>query len=169
MIVFVLIEKISFPHIFFFLLATSFVVGRNSPAMHGWRKTVFMKQHFFFSWNTSDFFCLLKVIIRVVLCIISSQNLKTYMKIASHVWLEIAPLGKFICLLKQWRIQKLPTWFSQWIVVMTKIIFYQKKKKYYSESKIWRHCSLATMAGYMKLNGFCLSLFFVLHVVQTDV
>ena len=48
MIVFVLIEQISFTHISFFLFATSFSIGRNSPAMHGWRKIVFMKQHFFF-------------------------------------------------------------------------------------------------------------------------
>ena len=48
MIVFVLIEYISFTHLFFFLLATSFVIGRNSPAMHDCRKTVFMKQHLYF-------------------------------------------------------------------------------------------------------------------------
>ena len=68
MIVFVLIEYISFTHLFFFLLATSFVIGRNSPAMHGWRKIVFMKQYFFFPRNTSDCFCLLKIIIRVAFC-----------------------------------------------------------------------------------------------------
>ena len=27
---------------FFFLHATSFLIGENSPAMHGWRKIVFM-------------------------------------------------------------------------------------------------------------------------------
>ena len=48
MIVFVLIEYISFTHIFFFLFTTSFIFGRNSPVMHGWRKIVFMKGHFYF-------------------------------------------------------------------------------------------------------------------------
>ena len=37
---------------------------------------------------------------------------------------------------------------------MTKMIFYKRKLKYYSERKIWRHFSPATMAGYPKLNGF---------------
>ena len=30
---------------FLFLHATSFVIEENSPAMHGWRKIVFLKLH----------------------------------------------------------------------------------------------------------------------------
>ena len=38
---------------FFFLHATSIVIGENSPAMHCWRKIVFMKLHlYFFPQNT---------------------------------------------------------------------------------------------------------------------
>ena len=48
MIMFILIEYISFAHIFFFLLATSFVIGRNSPTMHGWREIVYEAVLFFF-------------------------------------------------------------------------------------------------------------------------
>ena len=111
----------------------------------------------FFSRNTSDWFCFLKIIIRVVFCsniFTKYTYLKIYLKIVSHAWLKIAPLGKSICLLRQWRIQQLLTWFSHWIVLMTKMIFYPKKIKYYSESKIWRHFSPATIAGYPKLNCF---------------
>ena len=53
---------------FFFLHTTSFVIGGNSPAIHGWRKIVFMKSHhYLYPRNTSDYLYLLKLIIRVVL------------------------------------------------------------------------------------------------------
>ena len=77
---------------FFFLLAISFVIGGNSTAMHGWRMIVFMKQHLhFFSQSTPDCLYLLKILLESFFAVISSQNLKIQMKIASHAWLVIAP------------------------------------------------------------------------------
>ena len=52
---------------FFFLHATSFLIGENSPAMHGWRKIVFMKPHVyeFLFLEALVYLYLLKIIIKV--------------------------------------------------------------------------------------------------------
>ena len=67
--------------------------GRNSPAVHSWRKIVFMKQHFYFFFPEilQIVFACYKLLSESFFAVISSQNLKIYMKIASNAWLEIAP------------------------------------------------------------------------------
>ena len=67
--------------------------------------------------------------------------------------------GKIYLPFKIMKNTKSQTCFSPWTVLMTKMIFCKKKKKkkklkYFSESKIWRHFSPATMAGYPKLDAF---------------
>ena len=53
---------------FFFMHAISSVIEENSQAMHGWKKIVFTNpQLYFFPWNTSDYLCLLKIIVRLFL------------------------------------------------------------------------------------------------------
>ena len=105
MIVFVLVEEISFTQISFFLLAISFLIGRNCAAMHGWQKIVFMKQHCnFFSRNTSDCFCLLKLLLESLFAVISSQNLKIYSKIAIHALRFRLPIHVHPCSISSMRL-----------------------------------------------------------------
>ena len=68
---------------------------------------------------------------------------------------EDCPLGKFLCLLKQSRIQKLRTWlFSPLTVLMTKMIFYKKKKKNTTQKVRFGGISLQSpWLAYPKPNG----------------
>ena len=55
-------------------------------------------------------------------------------------------LKQYKILIKQSKILKLQTHFSPRIVFTTKVIFYKKKLRYQSQSKIRRHFSAATVA-----------------------
>ena len=43
---------------YFFLHALSYFIGENSPAMHGWRKFVFMKPLLYFFPQTLQIICI---------------------------------------------------------------------------------------------------------------
>ena len=47
-----------FYRFFYCLLAASFVIGGNSPAMYGWKEIVCMKQHFYFFLETLQIVCI---------------------------------------------------------------------------------------------------------------
>ena len=64
------------------------------------------------------------------------------------------PLRKFICVLTKWRIVTLKTQFSTWTAFMTMLMFYKKRLRCHSESKIQRYFSPATIAGLLKRNAF---------------
>ena len=83
--------------IFFFLHSISFVIGENSPAMHGRKKIVFMSPRlYFFSLKHFRLFVFVKKLsLELFLSVIASQNLKIYKKISSHAWLVIAPWENF--------------------------------------------------------------------------
>ena len=83
--------------IFFFLHSISFVIGENSPAMHGRKEIVFMSPHlYFFSLKHFWLFVFVKKLsLELFLSVIASQNLKIYKKISSHAWLVIAPWENF--------------------------------------------------------------------------
>ena len=83
--------------IFFFLHSISFVIGENSPAMHGRKEIVFMSPHlYFFSLKHFRLFVFVKKLsLELFLSVIASQNLKIYKKISSHAWLVIAPWENF--------------------------------------------------------------------------
>ena len=83
--------------IFFFLHSISFVIGENSPAMHGRKEIVFMSPHlYFFSLRHFRLFVFVKKLsLELFLSVIASQNLKIYKKISSHAWLVIAPWENF--------------------------------------------------------------------------
>ena len=83
--------------IFFFLHSISFVIGENSPAMHGRKEIVFMSSHlYFFSLKHFRLFVFVKKLsLELFLSVIASQNLKIYKKISSHAWLVIAPWENF--------------------------------------------------------------------------
>ena len=50
---------------FFFMHATSFVIGKNSPAIQGWRKIVFMKPYVYFLPET----ILLKLFVKIIIIV----------------------------------------------------------------------------------------------------
>ena len=85
----------------FSLLAIYFVIGRGWGGggihRHAWleKNCVYEAALLFFSQNTSDLLYLLKILLELFFAVISSQNLKIQMKIASHAWLEIAPSENF--------------------------------------------------------------------------
>ena len=136
-------------HIFFFLHARSFATGESSPAMHGWSTPVclWFPIFSFFGWNTSGYMYFSKITISVVFV---SNNFTELQNINENIQPSIAgdcPLGRFLCILKQWTVWKLQIQFSWWIAFTTMMIFPRKMSRYHSESKIQRHFSPATMAG----------------------
>ena len=94
----------------FLFSACCFFCYWGKLTVHSWlEKTVknmagekLMKPQLFFPWNTLDYLCLLKIIIRVVF----SVYLHKILKVNAGDY-NPAPLWKFACLLKQWRILKL--------------------------------------------------------------
>ena len=89
-------DRIDQFYTFFFLLAISSVIGGKIHS-HAWleKYCVYEAALLFFSQNTSDLLYLLKILLELFFAVISSQNLKIQMKIASHAWLEIAPSENF--------------------------------------------------------------------------
>ena len=84
----------SFPCLLFLLLLGG---GGGGIHSHAWleKNCVYEAALLFFSQNTSDLLYLLKILLELFFAVMSSQNLKIQMKIASHAWLEIAPSENF--------------------------------------------------------------------------
>ena len=139
----------------FVLHATSVVIGKKSQLCMAGKKLCLWRPIFIFCrWNTSVYLYLLRIIIRIVFfsnIFIKPENINEK---SQPCMTRVCSPGKFLCLLKQWRILKLQTQLSSWIVFTTKMIFYKNKLRYHSDSKIQRHFFPATIAGYPKLNGF---------------
>ena len=147
--------------------ATSFIIGENSTTMRGWRKIVFMKAHLYFlSLKHFRLFVFTKDCYKVGFF----GNIFTKPEFTNEnsqpCMTGDYPLGKFVCLLKQWGISELQTHFSPWIFFMTKMIFYKKKLKIplrESDSEAF----LSSRYGWLtKLNGlFCACCYFCIAIV----
>ena len=139
--------NISILQIFFSCILYLLLLGKTpQPCMAGNKLCLWAPTFLFFPWNTSDYLYLLKTIIRVIFF---SNIFTESSKIKENIQPCTAgdcPLGKFICLLKLWRILKLQIQLSRWTVLTTKMIFYKKKLRYHSDTKISRYFSPATMA-----------------------
>ena len=97
-IMFILMEYISFTNVSFFLHATSFIIGENSQVMHGWRKIVLMKPHlYFFPRNISDYLFVEKILLEFFLCNIFPKPLNINENSQPRKTGD-CPLGKFIYL-----------------------------------------------------------------------
>ena len=113
--------------IFLFFACYIFCCWEKPPAMHGWKKIVFMKPYLYFlSLKHFRLFVFVKNYYDRFFTniFIKPENINEK---SQSCMTGVCPPGKFLFPLKQWRILKLLTQLLSWIVFTTKMIFYKKK------------------------------------------